>query len=160
MTTPYCTPQDVRNLHQNFTTDELPDSLLQPFITKAQTRIDEHLKPHYKVPLVDPVPGIISSICSDMAASFALQTYMSGINHREETPLAEIYRKRAQADLENVIDKMTLDDLPGVQRKPPDAPEMRVKVASTTPKQSPLSGRMRAFDEATRSNILTGRWPY
>lgn len=148
--TPYCTPGDVRALHQLLNAADFPDDQVQPYITKAQARINDRLKVHYVVPLVDSIPDIINSICADMAASLMLQNHFSGVNYREDTPLAEVYRKRAQDDLNHVIEHSTLDGLTGIVQKEPDVPEMRKRVASTTPRTSPLKGTLQQYDNATQ----------
>lgn len=148
--TPYCTPGDVRALHQLLDETSFPDDQVQPYINKAQARINDRLKVHWVVPLVDPIPDIIQSICADMAAALMLQNHFSGVNYREDTPLAEVYRKRADADLEHVIEHATLDGLPGIVEKPPDVPELRKRIATSTPGSSPLKGRLRDYDNATQ----------
>lgn len=153
----YCTPGDVRGLHQLITEEDFPDPDVLPYITKAQARINDRLKVHYVVPLVDPIPGIINSICADMAASLLLQNHFSGVNYREDTPLAEVYRKRAQDDLNHVIEHATLEGLPGIVEKPPDVPEMRKRIASNTPKVSPLQKNLTRFDNALQSPLASVR---
>lgn len=156
MSTPYCVPGDVRALHQLINDVDFPDTSITPYINKAQARIDDRLKVHYGVPL-GVVPAIIASICADMAAALLLQHHFSGINYREDTPLAEVYRKRAQDDLEHVIEHDTLNGLPGIVLKPPDVPEMRQRVSSTTPAASPLKGTLSRFDNAIQSPLASVR---
>jgi phage gp36-like protein len=155
--TPYCTPGDVRALHQLLDEMTFPDDQVQPYIDKAQARINNRLKVHYVVPLVDPIPDIIQSICADMAASLMLQNHFSGVNYREDTPLAEVYRKRADSDLNDVITNDTLNEMEGVVLKPPDVPEMRNRVATSTPGASPLKKRLTHFDNATKSPLASAR---
>jgi len=151
---PYCQPQDVRNLHQLFTATDFPDASVQVYIAKATTRMNNLIQPFYAVPLSDPVPDIVASIAADMAASLLCQTYFSGINYREDTPLAEVFRKRAEADLDHMLEHATIDGLPGVVKHQPDVPEMRKKVASSTSGQlSPVQKRMTQFNWATRSPL-------
>jgi hypothetical protein len=150
MATAYCTPGDVRALHQLLDEVTFPDDQVQPYITKAQARINDRLKVHYVVPLVAPIPDIINSICADMAASMMLKFHFSGVNYKEDTPLAEVYRKQAQDDLDHVIENDTLNGLEGVVQKPPDMPEMRKRIATTTSAPSPLKCTMQRYDNATQ----------
>lgn len=154
---PYCLPQDVRDLHQLFIEEDFEDDYVQTYITKATDRMNNRIQPHYVVPLPDPVPGIIKSICADMAASLLCQHHFSGINYREDTPLAEVFRKRAEADLEFTLEHATIDGLPGIVKHQPDMPEMRKKIATTTPNQSPLKRRMERYDWATQSPLSSVR---
>ncbi|NOV01350.1 phage protein Gp36 family protein [Paenibacillus planticolens] len=150
---PYCTPQDVRDLHQLISDTDFLDEDVERYIAKAEIRINDKLRPQYKVPLVEPIPGIIQSICADMAGALICQHHFSGINYREDTPLAEVYRKRADSDLNHVLDASTLNGLPGIVEQAPNAPEMRKRIATTTPKQSPLEGHLQRFNNATHSPI-------
>lgn len=153
---PYCTPTDVRNLHQLFTATDFSDDYISTFITKAEARLDNRLSPHYQVPF-NQVPAIITSICADMAGALLCEHHFSGINYRENTPLGEVYRKRAESDLTFAIDNATIDELPGVVRKQPDLPEMRLKVASTTPNKSPMQRRLERFENATQAPLANLR---
>lgn len=151
---PYCQPSDVIALNQLFTSTDFPDDVVQVYITKAQSRIDNLLQPVYVVPLADPVPDIILSITADMAACLMCQNNFSEISYREDTPLAEVYRKRAEADLQHVITYATLDGLSGIVKRIPDVPEMRQKIASSTPHPNHhLQRRMKEFGWATQSPI-------
>jgi hypothetical protein len=154
---PYCVPQDVRDLHQLITVTDFDDPYVQKYINKAVARINDHLKPFYVVPLTGTIPDIITSITADMAAAFLCQHHFSGINYREDTPLAEVFRKRAEADLIHCTEHATLDDLPGIVKQEPDVPEMRQRFASSTPKPSPLKKRLERFDNATHSPISRTR---
>jgi hypothetical protein len=159
--TAYCTPKDLQDSYKPIEEDQetfSPDYLSR-FIERAQTRIDNKLRPHYKVPLTQ-VPAIIKEIAVDWALALVCEQHFSGIMYREETPLAAVFRKRAEDELEDVLQYATIDGLPGVVKHVPDVPEMRKRVATTTPGTSPLQGRLRAFDDATRGNSMPGRWPY
>ncbi|MEC0231291.1 phage protein Gp36 family protein [Paenibacillus alba] len=147
---PYCSPQDVRDLHQLITEGDFPDADVQKYIIKAESRINDKLRVRYVVPFTQ-VPDIVFSICADMAASMLCQHHFSGVNYREDTPLAEVFRKRADDDLNYVIDNNTLDGLPGVVKHEPNVAERRKPVATTTPNPSPLKGTLREFDCATRN---------
>lgn len=158
---PYCVPDDVRGLNKLFQTPSFTDDYVGGFITKAVARLNNELQPHYVIPLPDPVPPIINSIATDMAASVLCQTHFSGTNYRENTPLAELYRKRAESDLQLVLEHSTLDDYANVVKRQPDVPEMRKRVASTTPHANRhMERRMREFDWATQSPLSNvRRWP-
>lgn len=161
MTTTYCTPDDVRALNKLFTAATFTDDYVQPFIDKAVARLEDQLQPHYMVPLQDPVPPIINSIAADMAACLLCQTHFSDRNYKEDTPMAEVYRKRAEADLSHVLDNSTLDDYDNVTKRPPDVPEQRKKIASTTPHPDlHMQHRLKEFDWATQSPLSNVRnWP-
>jgi len=160
---PYCQPSDVRALHKLITEKDFPDIVVQTFVDKATARLNNLIQPYYQVPLVDPVPDIITSVTADMAASFLLQNHFSGINYRENTPLAEVFRKRAEADLAHMLEHATIDGWPGVVKHEPDVPEMRPRFASSTPGQSHLKHRLKQFERATQSPISNVRergWPW
>lgn len=155
---PYCVPTDVTSLNKLFQTTAFPDTYVQTFIDKAVPRLNNLLQPHYIVPLPDPVPPIINSIAADMAACLLCQTHFSGVNYKEDTPMAEVYRKRSEADLEHVLEHSSLDDYPNVTKREPDVPEMRQKVASTTPHPSQfMTARRNQFDRATESPVANLR---
>ncbi|KLU66308.1 hypothetical protein DEAC_c17070 [Desulfosporosinus acididurans] len=160
---PYCVPSDVTALNKLFQASPtiFTDSYVQTFIDKAVARLNNLLQPHYVVPLEDPVPPIINSIAADMAAALLCQTHFSGVNYRENTPMAEVYRKRAESDLEYVLENSTLDDFENVVKQQPDAPEMRRAIASTTPHPNQrVQGRLKQFDWATQSPLSNVReWP-
>ncbi|KEO81040.1 hypothetical protein EL26_22945 [Tumebacillus flagellatus] len=159
----YCTPDDVAGLFKPIKEDPetFDPDYLSGFIRKAQIHINERLRPHYVVPLVEPIPEVITSICADLAASFVLENHFSDIMYREDVPLASNYRRRAQSELDHVIEFQTLDGLPGIRKHAPEVPEQRRRVFSTTPNPSPMQGRLDAFDSATRGNTVSGgRWPY
>ncbi|WP_088185837.1 phage protein Gp36 family protein [Desulfosporosinus sp. FKA] len=157
----YCLPSDVTALNKLFQTTTFTDAYVQTFINKAVARLNNLLQPHYVIPLADPVPPIINSIVADMAASLLCQTHFSGVNYRENTPMAEVYRKRAESDLEHVLTNSTLDDFENVVKQQPDVPEMRRAVASTTPHQNQhMKGRLKRFNWATQSPLSNVReWP-
>ncbi|MFB6364475.1 phage protein Gp36 family protein [Paenibacillus elgii] len=155
----YCTPQNVRDLHQLLSEADFADDYIQKYITKAEARINDKLRPQYVVPLVDPIPDVVQSICADMAGAFLCQHHFSGVNYREDTPLADVLWKRANEDLDYVLEHSTLNGLPGVVEQPPNVPESRRRVATTTPNPSPLTGRLQQFDRATRSPLNGGVWP-
>jgi hypothetical protein len=161
MPTTYCEPSDVIALNKLFQTPTFTPDYVQVFIDKAVARLENQLQPHYLVPLPDPVPPIINSIAADMAACLICQTHFSGTNYREDTPMAEVYRKRAEADLTHVLDNSTLDDYTNVVKRQPDVPEMRKRVASTTPHPNRhTQRRMKEFNQATQSPLSNVReWP-
>lgn len=163
---PYCQPSDVIALNKLFQTQSFTDDYVQQFIDKAVARLNNLLQPNYVVPLVDPVPPIINSIAADMAACLMCQTHFSDRNYKEDTPMAEIYRKRADSDLAHILENSTLDGLPGIVKREPDMPEMRMKVASTTPHPNRfMKERRKEFEWATQSpisnvrEVARGPWP-
>lgn len=158
---PYCLPSDVTALNKLFQPPTFTDDYVQVFINKAVARLNNLLQPHYVIPLPDPVPPIINSIAADMAAALLCQTHFSGVNYKEDVPMAEIYRKRAESDLQFVLENSTLDDYENVIKQQPDAPEQRRKVASTTPHQNQhLQRRLKEFNWATQSPLSNVRqWP-
>lgn len=133
----YTTTQSVRDLCTLITADEIGDPEVQGFITKAESRINARLRRHYKVPLVNPVPDIISSIAADMAASMVLDKRYSD-RAPDQTSLAQVYMRRGEADLERVINEGLLDGLPGVVKIEPPTPAARPAMATTTPKKSQM----------------------
>ncbi|MFB5192790.1 hypothetical protein [Alicyclobacillus fastidiosus] len=163
---PYCQPSDVIALNKLFQTPSFTNVYVQVFIDKAVARLNNLLQPYYVVPLPDPVPPIINSIAADMAACLLCQTHFSDRNYKEDTPMAEMYRKRAESDLQHVLENSTLDDYPNIVKRQPDVPEMRKKIASTTPHPNRhMRQREREFEWATQSPIsnvrdVVGRnWP-
>lgn len=153
----YCQPSDVISLNKLFQTPSFTDDYVQIFIDKAEARLNNLLQPRYIVPL-GGVPPIIISIEADMAACLICQTHFSDRNYKEDTPMAEIYRKRAQSDLEHVLENSTLDNYSGIVKCEPDVPEMRMKVASTTPHPNRfMKRREREFDLSTRSPLANVR---
>lgn len=133
----YTTAGDVRGLCKLITADVITDPEIEPFIQKAQVRIDQALRLRYRVPLSDPVPDIIKSIATDMAAAFILDKYYSD-RSPDRTHLADVYMKRAEKDLEQVVREGTIDGQPGVVKNEPPAPTSRPAIATTTPQKSPL----------------------
>lgn len=109
------------------------------FIREAQARIDAKLRKRYKVPLVDPVPGIIESIATNFAAGFAIERDYSDRPDKYEPYLAEVLIKRAEADLAEVLEDNLLDGMEGVEYAPvpPQASGM-CAVRSTTPRESEM----------------------
>jgi len=127
----------VRGLCHLITNEEISDKEVIDFIIKAQGRIDARLRQLYRIPLNGPVPEIINSIATDMAASFVLDKWYSD-RRPDQTSLADVYMKRAEKDLETVIKENLLDGLPGIVKLEPPTPNARPAVASTTPGKSPL----------------------
>ncbi len=128
---PYCADQDVRALCKLIDPTEIDPGEVTGFITKAETRINATLKQRYTVPLADPVPAIIQSIAADMAASFVLDKHYSD-RMKDQTSLAEVYFKRAEHDLRDVVEKNLLEGEPGVVEVPRPQPPTRKPIGSTT----------------------------
>ena len=133
----YTTCEDVRNLCNLISMVEIPDYEVGSFIEKAQVRIDKSLRKRYRVPLSEPVPEIIKSIATDMAASFLLDKYYSD-RSPDRTNLADIYAKRAEADLDQIVNEGAIDDIVGVIENEPPAPISRPAIATTTPGESSI----------------------
>lgn len=131
----YCTPEDVRRLSEVLA--GATDADIGPFIAKAAARIDAHLARRYVVPLAEPVPPVISSIAADMAAGFMLDQAASA-QSKDQVNYGELLQKRAQADLERVVDEGLLDGWPGVALRDHVSPGNRPCLATTTPARSPL----------------------
>ena len=72
-----------------------------------------------------------------MAASFLLDKYFSD-RSPDRTNLADVYMKRAEADLEQVVSEGTIDGLIGVVENEPPVPVCRPIIATTTPEKSPI----------------------
>lgn len=111
-----------------------------PFIDEAQARIDTKLRRRYKVPFKDPVPSLIQSIATNFAAGFAIERDYSDRPDKQEPYLAEVLIKRAETDLQEILDLALLDGLDGVEYAPPSPVEpaelARPAVMSTTPRKS------------------------
>lgn len=85
------------------------------FIKEAQSRIDVKLRKRYKVPLVEPIPGIIESIATNFAAGFVIERDYSNRPEKNEPYLAEVLIRRAEDDLADVIELKLLDGMPGIE---------------------------------------------
>ncbi|GMB00920.1 phage protein Gp36 family protein [Pelosinus sp. IPA-1] len=111
-------------------------------IKDAQAKIDIKLRRKYKVPFADPVPSIIESIATNFAAGFAIEKDYSDRPEKNEPYLAEVLIKRAEADLQDILDNSLLDGMEGVEYAPPSPVEpselARPAVMSTTPYQSEM----------------------
>lgn len=116
-----------------------PNLDVTDFIREAQARIDAKLRKRYKVPLVDPVPGIIESIATNFAAGFAIERDYSDRPDKYEPYLAEVLIKRAEADLAEVVEDCSLDGMAGVEYAPVPAQAAGLcAVRSTTPRESEM----------------------
>ena len=131
----YSSIQLVRGLCHLITDEETSDSEVVDFVLKAQGRIDARLRLLYQIPLNGPVPEIINSIATDMAASFVLDKRYSD-RKPDQTSLADVYMRRAEKDLALVIKENLLDGLPGIVRLQPPTTSARPAIGSTTPAKS------------------------
>jgi hypothetical protein len=113
---PYTTPELV--LGKSKLGSELELAEVEPFIKDAQARIDIKLRRRYKVPFVDPVPSIIESVATNFAAAFAIERDYSNRPEKHQPYLAEVLIKRAEADLQDILDDALLDGLAGVEFAP------------------------------------------
>jgi phage gp36-like protein len=111
----YITEDDVRSLCNKIGTNQISSDEVKRFITKAEARIDAVLATRYVLPLPSPTPPLIVSIASDFAASFIIDKYYADlVRSKEQTPLADVYFKRAESDLKAIVTKGLIDRYPGV----------------------------------------------
>lgn len=123
-----------------------PDFVATPFITEAQARIDAKLRKRYKVPFADPVPSIIESIATNFAAGFAIERDYSDRPDKNEPYLAEVLIKRAEADLQDVLENGLLDGVPGVEYVPtPPEPSGHRAIMSTTRQPSEMERALKQW---------------
>lgn len=119
-----------------------PDFNAAPSIKEAESRIDTKLRRRYKVPFSDPVPSMIESIATNFAAGFAIERDYSDRSDKHEPYLAEVLIKRAEDDLQDILDKALLDGMEGVEYAPAPPVEpaelARPAVRSTTSRRSPM----------------------
>lgn len=109
------------------------------FIKEAQSRIDARLRKRYKVPLADPVPGIVESIATNFAAGFAIERDYSDRPDKYEPYLAEVLIKRAEADLADIMEDNLLDGIEGVEYAPVPLQASGIcAVRTTTPRESEM----------------------
>jgi len=135
----YCTPAKVREANELLNDIEIfSDEMINPFIEKSQTRIDTVLSERYRVPLNEPIPGIIQSIAQDMSAGFVLTQSFANRMSQEMLNLGNSYLKRAEADLTNVVNKILLDGLPGIELAETPSSTGQPAMATTTPAASPI----------------------
>lgn len=135
----YCTPGKVREANELlYDAEAFPDEKITPWIAKAQTRIDTVLSERYKVPLIEPAPGIIESIAQDMSAGFVLEESFASHPSQELINLAGRLIKRAEADLAGVVEKKQLDGLPAILLAEIPGSTGQAAVATTTPGASPM----------------------
>ena len=136
---PYTTPALVLGKSK---LENEPDFDAAPFIKEAQARIDAKLRRKYKVPFAEPVPPIIESIATNFAAGFAIERDYSNRPEKHEPYLAETLIKRAESDLQDILENSLLDGLPGVEYAPPSPVEpaemARPAVMSTTSYKSEM----------------------
>lgn len=136
---PYTTEELVRG--KSKLENEL-DFNADQFIKEAQARIDTKLRRKYKVPFVNPIPSLIESIATNFAAGFAIERDYSDRPEKHEPYLAEVLIKRAEVDLQDILDNSLLDGMEGVEYAPPSPVEpsalARPAMASTTPYRSEM----------------------
>lgn len=119
-----------------------PDTLLEPYMAKAQVRIDSKLSKRYQVPLADPVPDIVKSILIEMATGFVLIGETASRASQEMLNLGNGKIKRAETDLEEVVREGLIDTWPGVILAVTPGSDSTPAVSSTTPGPSPLGGAL------------------
>lgn len=133
----YCTHTDVLSLCDGQLSKDWDEMTVKPFIEKAQARIDAQLRFLYVVPLAEPIPDIIISIAADFAASFLIDRDYGDRRLPDQPFMADILFKRATRDLQDVVNRRSLDGLvktipsPGITTTPvlrtttPNKSEMR-----------------------------------
>ncbi|MGG1600571.1 hypothetical protein [Paenibacillus naphthalenovorans] len=136
---PYTTPERIEKLLREFVDlEKYQPEDMELFIQKAEARINDRLRPYYRVPFADPVPDIIVSIAEDFACSFLVdQDYVDRPNS-EQVPLAQVFFERAEKDLERVAANLTLHGLPGVVPVAQPTGMRGPMVATNTPNRSPM----------------------
>ena len=117
-----------------------------PFIREAGARIDTKLRRRYAVPFREPVPPLITSIATNFAAGFAIERDYSNRREQDEPYLAEVLIKRAEDDLQEILELDLLEGMEGVEYAPSPQPEpsacARPAIASTTPKRSEMEAAL------------------
>jgi len=141
----YIEISDARALCEKIGVQQVPDSEVLLFIEKAEARINAVLGTRYALPLPYPTPSLIKSIAADFTASFIIDKYYSSIiKSKEQTVLSEVYFKRAENDLKNIVVNGLLDRHPGitVMNKPQEvqaSPCMRSTKRGKSPIEEALS---------------------
>lgn len=135
----YCTAKDVREANELLNDESIFTEIkLNPWILKAQGRIDVVLKSRYIVPLTEPIPDIIKGIAQDMAVGFVIENVFSNQLGQEQIILSKQLIKRADDDLEMVVEKNQLDGLPGVKLTTIPGNDASPMISSTTRRTSPI----------------------
>ncbi|SHJ60168.1 phage protein Gp36 family protein [Desulfofundulus thermosubterraneus] len=134
----YATPEQVRSLSELLRKyKDLTDDIISAYIAKAEARVNAYLSARYLVPLAEPVPKIINSIVVDMTGAFILDEKVSE-RMKDQTTFAEVLMKRAEQDLEKVVEKGLIDREPGVVLAAPARTKTGPQMATTTPEKSPI----------------------
>lgn len=144
---PYTTKELIlgnSKLTNEYGFDGADGSVIVTAIKKAQARIDIKLRRKYQVPFPYPVPDIIETIATELAAGFLIEIDYSSRKEKDEPYLAEVLIKRADIDLQDILDNSLLDGLDGINYAPvaPVEPALNARPAiySTTPLQSQMEG--------------------
>jgi len=144
---PYTTKELIlgnSKLANEYSFEGTDESLIDTTIKKAQSRIDIKLRRKYLVPFTDPVPDIIETIATELAAGFLIEIDYSSRKEKDEPYLAEVLIKRADADLQDILENSLLDGLTGVEYAPAapvePAESARPAMCSTTPRRSQMEG--------------------
>lgn len=142
----YCSIQDVRAASELLADKNIiPDERITPEITKAQGRIDAVLKKRYVVPLAEPIPQIIKSIAQDMAAGFLIANVFSNQLGQEQINLSNQFLRRADQDLDRVMEEHQLDGLPGIRLAVRPGSGSAPVISSTTRQPSPIERIIREW---------------
>jgi len=142
----YCSIQDVRAASELLADKNIiPDERITPEITKAQGRIDAVLKKRYVVPLAEPIPQIIKSIAQDMAAGFLIANVFSNQLGQEQINLSNQFLRRADQDLDRVMEEHQLDGLPGIRLAVRPGSGSAPAISSTTQRPSPIERIIREW---------------
>ncbi len=144
---PYTTKELIlgnSKLMNQYDAEDANETFIDNAIKKAQARIDVKLRRKYMVPFVDPVPDIIETIATELAAGFLLEIDYSNRREKDEPYLAEVLIKRADDDLQDILNNSLLDGLPGVLYAPAAPVEpaynARPAIRSTTARRSQMEG--------------------
>ncbi|SDI49302.1 DUF1320 domain-containing protein [Paenibacillus naphthalenovorans] len=139
----YTTAERIEALLKDFVrVDNYTPEQYAMFIEKAEARINDRLRPYYMVPFSAPVPAMIVSIAEDFACSFMVdQDYIDRPNN-EQVPLAQVYFRRAERDLDHIAKNLTLDGLSGVKRVALPREVTSPSAGTTTPNRSPMKAAL------------------
>ncbi|ADY55130.1 hypothetical protein Sgly_0773 [Syntrophobotulus glycolicus DSM 8271] len=139
----YCTPEDIRSENELLRdTETFPDGTILPYIERSQTRIETKLSKRYRVPLAEPVPEIVKTIAVEMACGFVLIGETASRSIQEIINLGNSKIKRADTDLEELIEKGLIDSIPGIVMATAPGSDNRPQIGSTTPNKSPIEGAL------------------
>lgn len=94
------------------TAASLGQVMIEEAIERISARIDTFLTRRYSVPLIDPVPGIIHDIATDIAAYDLTLSYYKGVDIQDADPVIRRYRD-ARGMLGQLSTGLLVIDVPG-----------------------------------------------